>query len=344
MSQSLEFLYLSAEDVVECGGADMAATMAACEQAFRLFEAGQCQEMPVGTIHWNGEHAHRAGTKVAFVGGDVDAVGVKWIPANPDNPAQRNLPRAIAQIILTDPTSSAPRAIMDGTVISAVRTAAVGGLFAKHLAKEGAESLSVIGTGPIGRHQLRAILMAVPGIKRVSVYDLVPERSQKFVEDKQAAFPDVRFEAAPSARACIESGDIVSTATVTAREDAYIEYDWLRPGAVVINTSASDTKMDTFRKAPRLVFSYSKEKPGNTLRADAADCYEQGILPSDKLVHISEIITGLKPARLHPDDIIVSLPMGMAIMDVINAQRVYEAALAKDVGRKLALWERAPWM
>ncbi|HLT59113.1 MAG: ornithine cyclodeaminase family protein [Limnochordales bacterium] len=344
MSQRVEFLYLSAEDVRAAGGADMVATMAACEQAFRLFEEGQCRELPTGKIHWNGEHAHRAGPKIAYVGGQVNAVGVKWIPANPDNPRERHLPRAIAQIILTDPVSAVPRAIMDGTIISAVRTAAVGGIFAKYLAKPGAESVSVIGTGPIGRHQLNAILLAVPSIRRVSVYDLIPERSEKFVADKRAEFPHLEFQVAGSARECIEAGDIIATATVTAPEDAYIEYEWLRPGAVVINTSSNDTKIDTFRKAPRLVFSYSNEKPGNRLRTDAARCYEEGILPSDKLVHISEIITGKKPARLSPDDIIISLPMGMAIMDIINAQRVYERARELGIGRTLPLWEEVPWV
>lgn len=344
VSQKIEFLYLSAEDVTAAGGADMGATMEACEEAFRLFEAGECRELPSGKIHWNGEHARRAGPKVAYVGGHVDAVGVKWIPANPDNPKDRNLPRAIAQIILTDPVSAVPRAIMDGTIISAVRTAAVGGLFAKHLARPGAETLSVIGTGPIGRNQLNAILMAVPSIRRVSVYDLTPERSRQFVADKQAEFPRVEFDVAGSARECIEAGDVIATATVTAPEDAYIEYDWLRPGALVINTSSNDTKMETFRRAPRLVFSYSREKPGNRLRTDAARCYEEGILPSDKLVHISEVITGKQAVRRDPDDIVVSLPMGMAIMDVINAQRVYEAALQRGIGRTLPLWENTPWV
>jgi len=53
VGQKLEFLYLSAEDVRAAGGADLAATMAACEEAFRLFEAGECRELPTGKIHWN---------------------------------------------------------------------------------------------------------------------------------------------------------------------------------------------------------------------------------------------------------------------------------------------------
>ncbi|MFO7312038.1 MAG: hypothetical protein C0P61_008240 [Bacillota bacterium] len=232
---------------------------------------------------------------------------------------------------------------LERTIINAVRTAAVGGLFAKYLAKPGAESVSVIGTGPIGRNQLNAILLAVPTIRRVYVYDLVPERSERFAADKGAEFPELEFHVSSTARECIEAGDIISTATVTAPEDAYIEYEWLRPGAVVINTSANDTKMETFQGAAACL-SHSREKPGNNLRADAARCYQEGILPSEKLVHISEVITGKQPARLNPDDVIISLPMGMAIMDMINAQRVYERARQLGIGRTLPLWEEVPWV
>ena len=344
MSTSTEFIYLSAEDVIACGGGDMAATMAACEEAFRLFERGECKELPTGKIAWNGEHARRAGPKVAFVGGDVNAVAVKWIPANPDNPRERNLPRAIAQIILTDPLSMVPRAIMDGTVISAIRTAAVGGIFAKHLARRDARTVSVIGTGPIGRQQLRAIHLGMEAIDRVVVYDLVPAHAERFVDEHRPLIPDAVFSVAESVRACVEAGDVIATATVTAPEDAYLEYEWLRPGAVVICTSSNDVKMATMRRAPRLVFSFSNEKPGNKLRSDARMAYEEGILPSNKLVHISEVITGNEPARVNDDDAIVALAMGMGIMDVVNAQRVYENAVAQGVGQRLALWRQTPWV
>jgi len=344
MSTSVEFIYLSAEDVIACGGGDLEATMAACEEAFRLFERGECKELPTGKIAWNGEHAHRAGPKVAFVGGDVNAVAVKWIPANPDNPRERNLPRAIAQIILTDPISVLPRAIMDGTVISAIRTAAVGGIFAKYLARKDARAVGVIGTGPIGRQQLRAIGFGMEAIDRVVVYDLVRANSERFVDEHQPLFPNVEFSVAESARACVEACDVISAATVTAPADAYLEYEWLRPGAVVICTSGNDVTMEAMRRVPRLVFSFSNEKPGNRLRSDARMAYEEGILPSEKLVHISEIIAGSKPARLHEDDAIVSLPMGMGIMDVVNAQRVYETAVAQGIGQRLPLWHQTPWI
>jgi len=61
-------------------------------------------------------------------------------------------------------------------------------------------------------------------------------------------------------------------------------------------------------------------------------------------VHISEVIPGKQPARLNPDDVIISLPMGIAIMDMINAQRVYERARQLGIGRTLPLWEEVPWV
>lgn len=339
-----EFLYLSAEEVRECTGTDLKLTMDACEHAYHLFENGECKELPVNQIVFNGTHAHRAGIKTAFVGGDINLMGIKWIPANPKNPFERNLPRAIAQIIITDPESVLPLAIMDGTLISGVRTACVGGIFAKYLALPNSKSISVLGTGPIGRLQLESILLPFPNIEEVSVYDLVPERSENFVRDMKEKFPGINLWAASSAEEAIRDTDIVSCATVTSLEDSYIEYEWLKPGSVVINSSANDTKLDTFKKADRLVFSYSKEKPGNKLRSDTQRLYDEKVIPCEKMVHISEIIAGKEKARSSDKDIIISMPMGMAITDVVNAHRVYHKALEKGVGQVLTLWEETPWL
>ena len=92
------FLYLSQEDVVAAGGLDMAAVVDVIERAFLVKAAGQVQMPPKVMIGWSdepgSEERHgRIMAMPAYVGGEFDVAGLKWIPSVPDNPRLRGLPR-----------------------------------------------------------------------------------------------------------------------------------------------------------------------------------------------------------------------------------------------------------
>jgi len=133
MSNPVKFLYLQQEDVIACGALDIAEVIQAVEKVYALHEQGQCIEPEAPLISWDGPHGRRILAHPAWVGGDVDVAGIKWIPSNPENPRKRGMPRASAIIILNDPETGYPLAVMDGTVISAARTGAATGVGAKYL-------------------------------------------------------------------------------------------------------------------------------------------------------------------------------------------------------------------
>src|SRR5436853_498858 len=101
------FRYLSQEDVVAAGGLDMAAIVDVIERAFRVKAEGQVFMPPKVMITWSDEpgteEKHgRIMAMPAYVGGEFDVAGLKWIPSVPDNPARRGLPRANALVLLSD--------------------------------------------------------------------------------------------------------------------------------------------------------------------------------------------------------------------------------------------------
>ena len=81
----------------------------------------------------------------SYLGGKYDMAGIKWIGSNPENPSRHNLPRASGLIILNNPKTKIPIAVMDGTIISAMRTGAVTGIAVKYLAKKNSQILGLIG-------------------------------------------------------------------------------------------------------------------------------------------------------------------------------------------------------
>ncbi len=114
MSRTVKFLYLTQEQVIECGGLDVVQTIDALEKVFRLLDKGECIEPQSPIIKWDGLHGRRVSMHPAYIGGDVQVTGIKWIPSNPESPIKRDMPRANALTILNDPETGFPLAIMDG--------------------------------------------------------------------------------------------------------------------------------------------------------------------------------------------------------------------------------------
>src|SRR6478752_353859 len=146
------FRYLSQEDVVAAGGLDMAAIVDVIERAFRVKAAGQVFMPPKVMITWSDEPGTeglhgRIMAMPAYVGGDFDVAGLKWIPSVPANPARNGLPRANALVLLTDRATGLPLAVMDGTVVSAMRTGAVTGVALRHLADPDTDVACLLGAG-----------------------------------------------------------------------------------------------------------------------------------------------------------------------------------------------------
>src|SRR5699024_4261920 len=114
-----------------------------------------------------------------------------------------------------DPETNYPIAVMEASLISSMRTAAVSVIAAQHLAKEGFTDLTIIGCGLIGDRQLQSMLEQFDHIQQVYVYDQFLEASDKFVSKWAAAYPDVNFVQASTAREAVEHAEVLITCTVT---------------------------------------------------------------------------------------------------------------------------------
>jgi ornithine cyclodeaminase len=239
MPRTVKFLYLTQEQVNECGGLDMAQTIAAVEKAFQLLDDGECIEPQAPIIHWGSIYGWRISMHPAYIGGDVQVTGIKWVPSNPENPIKRNMPRSNAVTILNDPETGFPLAVMDGTVTSAMRTGAVVGVGAKYLARPGAEVMGLIGAGVINRTQLTALHTVLKQIRQVKLFDLIPEKAHAFAIEMRERL-DLEIQVVDNARTAVEDADVVAPATNVGPDDRYIQSEWLKEGAYLANLSVND--------------------------------------------------------------------------------------------------------
>ncbi len=343
--QRVEFIYLSQEDVIAAGGLDMDGTLITVEETFRLWGRGDYVQPTKPAIRWGPPITENTRGRViampAYIGGDVDMVGIKWIPSMPQNPEKHGLPRACALIIINDPYTGVPMAVMDGTVISAMRTGAASGVAAKYLAGQDSSVLGLVGAGVQNRTQLMAITRAVPTLREVRVFDVRPEKARAFCQE-MGGRAGIDLRPAGSAREAIEGADVFVTATVSS--DAYVEAGWIKEGALHVEISSWDTHPSTLVAYDKIVVDDWK-----TIRHGAkhvsARAVVEGVIPESRIYgELGEIVAGGKPGRQSQQERILFNPIGLPVNDVSEATRIYRSARKKGIGRPLPLWEKPIWV
>lgn len=334
----LTVLFLSQEDVIACGGLDMATAIAAVEDAYILYSSGDFVQPEKRVLRWGDYRTEETRGRIvampSFVGGKVQAAGIKWIGSAPENPKKHQLPRASALIILNDPESMVPLAIMDGTIISAMRTAAAAGVGAKFLAKRNSESIALIGAGVINRLVACAVREVIPSIQEIRVYDLVPDRSTKLRDTLKIELP-VKALVAAHVQQAVVNADIVSLATVAS--DPYLEGAWLSPGCLVCSLSHADARESSIRRAEKIVVA--SEGALDTADGEALGAaLDRGIIRREMLMLIGDVVRGTANGRESDDEIIFFRPNGMSVQDISLAARIYRNAQHMRKGVRLSLW------
>ncbi|MEE0178423.1 MAG: hypothetical protein U0I25_01540, partial [Oscillospiraceae bacterium] len=175
----VEMIYLSQEDVIRCGGMSLDKAIDDLEEVFRLYDKGDyilpgkiVMKRPEPNAE---ETTGRINAMPGYIGGRFNMPGIKWIGSGPQNPFKYGLPRGSAVIVLNDPETKVPIAIMDGTLISTIRTGAVTGVCAKYMAPSRSKTVGLFGAGPQCKTQLMALKASLPQLEKAYVYDLSRE-------------------------------------------------------------------------------------------------------------------------------------------------------------------------
>lgn len=329
--------YLSRSDIAGLGGDRSDLYMEAVEAGFCLHAAGDFVQplKPYLRSPRTNHIADRIIAMPAWIGGAQPMAGLKWIGSKHDNPAARGLPRASAVIVLNDPETNYPIAVMEAGLISAMRTAAVTGLAIRHLARGGFTEATIIGCGPIGECQAAMLAEQFPSLVRLHLFDLRREAAEDLSARIRDQFPHLAVTIAPSAEAAVRDAPVVITCTVT--DEPYLPFAWLARGTLLANVSIMDVERDVFLKVDKVVVDdwdqSNREKKVINLLVEA------GEFSRDRLhAELGEIVVGRKAGRETDDEIILLNPMGMAIDDIACARAILARAEAAQAGTLLPLF------
>jgi ornithine cyclodeaminase len=253
-------------------------------------------------------------------------LGCKLVSLFPQN-LDRHTHQAV--ILLFDPENGTPVALVDGTYITAARTAAASALATRLLAREDAATLAVVGTGVQARSHARA-LTRVRRFDEVRVAGRDPKKAERLAAELGAT-PCETVEAA------VRGADVV--AATTHSTEPVVRREWLAPGthvnSVGLNPAGRELDEETIRDAVLVV-----ESRASALAPPPAGAPELvGIDPSHVHAELGELVTGERPGRTSPEELTVYKSVGVAVQDVAAAALVLAAARERGAGREIELEE-----
>jgi ornithine cyclodeaminase/alanine dehydrogenase len=258
------------------------------------------------------------------------AAGIKWISGYPDN-YKRGLPYISGLLVLNDPDTGFPVAIMDGAWITAKRTGAATAVASRYLARKDAKIVGILGLGVQGRSNFEALHELLDSIEITKAYDTSSASQQRYVEEMTAK-TGLAIQPVKTPREAVEQSDIVVTAgPILKNPNPVISEDWLKEGMF-----ACPLDFDSYWK-------YSAMHSMHKFCTDDSDQLfyykSQGYFKDIPNVHadLDKIVLGQKPGRENDQEKIMSMNLGLAVEDMAVAVRVFERAKKKGIGNWLSL-------
>jgi ornithine cyclodeaminase/alanine dehydrogenase-like protein (mu-crystallin family) len=322
--KALEILYLSYEDVRNLN-ISMKEIVGWVEEVFNLKGQGRCEMPPKIGLHTMPDALMHA--MPAYIPA-LRSVGIKWASGYPEN-YRRGLPYVSGLLILNDPETGIPTAVMDATWITAMRTGAATAVAAKYLARADSHTVGILGCGLQGRTNLEALSVLFAGIATVKAYDILPQAQEKYVREMKERF-GYEVVGVDSPREAVVGSDIVVTAGPILKEPRpVIDDGWLKEGAF-----AAPVDFDSCWKKEALL---SVDKFCVDDIPQIMYFKSQGYFKTIPRIYadLGEVVANKKPGRESDRERIMSMNLGLALEDMAVAIRIYRLALEEKVGHIL---------
>lgn len=349
-----ELRFLSQADAIEAGAANMSGCVDQMERVFDLYDSdrvlmggpeqflhGHMTTFP-GDLSADEAKTLRSGSRFgampAYVGGEIDTVGVKWYGSVTLRVDETAPPRSPPLLVLSDPETGRPEVVMDGSIVSTMRTGAMAGLGALYLQGDRARSASIIGPGQVGQASVLGLDAALRSLDEIRLYHPDIECAEA-VRDAIAGRVSTALTATDSMKHAVRSAD-VTVAAASRDPSPRIDPSWLPDDATVIQLGDLRVPLDAFDAdrvfcdVPRHPLEFEKQVGWDFTRAftEAIESEEHGLQLSDvRALH--ELIGGADTAPTGGVSILSSL--GLPMEDVAWGTEIHRTAVTRDLGQTL---------
>lgn len=338
---------MPADDILLLRGNEIAALLSGREteiidtvrEAYVVHGRGASSLPHSSFLRFPGQPRNRIIALPAFLGERFDVAGIKWIASFPGNHESR-IDRASAAIILNSARTGRPLAILEGSVVSARRTAASAAVAALHLSEGEPDAVGLVGCGYINHEVTRFLLAAFPKLRRFVLFDSLPDKARVFAAQGARLSPGLVFEEVGSLEDVLSRVPLVSFAT-TALSPYLADLSACPRGAVLLHISLRDLTPEAILASDNIL--------------DDVDhvCREQTSvhLAEQKVGHrdfirgtLAHVVEGAIPARTGAAGVTVFSPFGLGILDLALAQLACRLAGEAGAGTPIESFLPDSWL
>ncbi|MCI0485178.1 MAG: 2,3-diaminopropionate biosynthesis protein SbnB [Blastocatellia bacterium] len=291
-------------------------------------------------LRFPGDHANRIIGLPTYLGGETKSAGIKWIASFPSN-SGLGLERASAIVILNSVETGRPLAMMEGSIISAKRTAASAVLGAQYLL-DGREvdEAGLVGCGPINFEIASFLLRVLPELRRLIVYDLDPARAEQFINKCRELPGHIEAVVAESVDWVLRRCSLISLAT-TATVPHIFDISMCWPASVILHISLRDLSPEIILSSDNVVDDIDHVCRANT----SIHLAVQSAGNSDFIrCTLADILSGSAPARKDDSRIAIFSPFGLGVLDIALGKLIYDRAKSQGKGVVIDSFIPGSWL
>lgn len=333
----IAYLSLSQEDLIEAGAFDLKMAIKALKEGLFKYNDERILFPDKIVQIFNEKTQERINCLPATLL-DEKICGVKWVSVFPPNPRKYGVQNLSAIIVLSEIEKGFPVCVMDGTLCSNMRVAAMGAAAAEVLSREDSETIGFIGAGEQAKMHLLGMKAVRPSLNCCKVAAVSKEEEEAFIRDLQPLVPDMTFVSCDTVlKDAIEDSDIIVTAT--SAQAPLLKAEWIKKGAFYSHIGGWEDEYEVVKMADKIVCDDWETVKHRT--QTVSRCYKEGIITDDDIHgNLIDVLNGSKVAREHEGEFIYFNAVVLAYVDVSIAYAMYQRAKEAGVGTYSNLQEK----
>ncbi|MEQ8667541.1 MAG: ornithine cyclodeaminase family protein [Pirellulales bacterium] len=335
-SHRIEFNYFSQEDLLNAGCLDFRMAIDAAEQAMLAHRQGDVIFPEKIVQIFNQDTQERINCLPATLMKE-QICGVKWVSVFPPNVERYGMQNLTALFVLSEIEKGFPVAVLEGTLASNVRVAAMGGIAAKHLARLDSKVIGFIGCGEQAKTHLLAMKTVLPSLSECRVSGKTTEEEQQFIEQMSPIVPDMEFVSAETrGENAIKDADVIVTAT--SAQAPLLKAAWVKPGSFYSHIGGWEDEYAVAQQCDKIVCDDWETVKHRT--QTLSRMYKDGVLSDSNIYgNLDELVAGNKPGRQDDHERTYFNAVGLAFVDIAIALAMHKRTAERGLGQTLTLQE-----
>ncbi|NIL96540.1 MAG: ornithine cyclodeaminase family protein [Planctomycetales bacterium] len=332
----IEFTYLSQEALLQAGCLDFHLAIDSAAKSLLAHRQGDVM-FPEKIVQIFDDATQKRINCLPATLKSENVCGMKWVSVFPPNVDHFGLQNLTALFVLSEIEKGFPLAVMEGTLASNIRVAAIGALAARHLAPAEPKVIGFIGAGEQAKMHLLAMKTVRPTLEECRVAAKTALEEKLFIEQMERIEPSMRFVPAHTeGAAAMSEADILVTAT--SAQAPLLKAAWMKPGSFYSHIGGWEDEYAVAKQCDKIVCDDWETVKHRT--QTLSRMYQDKQL-SDREIHgnLDELVAGEKPGRERPDERIYFNAVGLSYVDVAIALAMFRRATEHGFGQQLTLQE-----